>query len=284
MELTLSNKKMLVTGATNGVGKAAALILAKQNAHLILVGRNQAKTEETVRQIQVESGNQRVDYLVADLSVQAEVRRLAAEYRHRYDTLHVLVNNAGAIFMQRKFSQDGLEMTFALNHLAYFTLTSLLLDLMIASAPARIINVTSNAHFGARANYANLNNGFIFNGWRAYSLSKLMNVHFTYELARRLEGSQLTVNCLHPGFVATNFGKNNPGIIKSIFSLAHLVAITPEKGAETIIYLASSPEVEGVTGRYFYNKKDVRSSGPSYDEKAARRLWELSLKLTALGK
>ena len=278
----LDHKKVLITGATDGIGRIAALELAKQKAHVILVGRNQQKTEECVRQIRAESDNPKVDYLLADLSIQADVHRLATDYRHRFDNLHGLINNAGAIFMRRQLSQDGLEMTFALNHLAYFTLTNLLLDMLIASAPSRIINVSSNAHFSARLNYSIPPENKGYRGWGAYSLSKLMNVLFTYELARRLEGHPVTVNCLHPGFVASNFGKNNSGIIKFLISLLQLGAISSEKGAETILYLASSPEVEGVTGRYFYNKKDIRSSGASYDQQAASRLWKTSMELARI--
>lgn len=280
---SIENKKVLITGGTDGIGKVTALELAKHGAHVILVGRNPQKTENTVRKIRRASGNEKVDYLLADLSEQNEVRRIAAEYRRRYDLLHVLINNAGAFFAKRELTGDGLEKTFALNHLAYFLLTNLLLDLLIKSAPARIINVSSAAHFGGRINFDDLNAEKGYNGWGAYSNSKLMNVLFTFELARRLEGTGVTANCLHPGFVATQFGKNNGGLIRWGFDFAQQIgAISPQKGAETTIYLAVSPEVEAVTGKYFDQKRAVAPSRLSQDEETARRLWEVSLELTGL--
>jgi NAD(P)-dependent dehydrogenase (short-subunit alcohol dehydrogenase family) len=177
---------------------------------------------------------------------------------------------------------DGLEMTFALNHLSYFLLTNMLLDILKASAPARIVNVSSGANFGGRIQFDDLQLKKGYSGFRAYSQSKLMNVLFTYELARRLEGSDVTANALHPGFVATNFGRSNGGLFNWIFRLVMVGALTPEKGAETSIYLASSPEVEGISGKYFDNKKAVHSASASYDQDTARRLWEISLALTGL--
>jgi len=283
MTWTVERKKVLITGGTDGIGKVTALELAKLGAHVIIIGRNPQKTEQTVREIREQSNNERVDFLIADLSEQEQVRRVAAEYRHRYDQLHVLINNAGAFFAKRELTGDGLEKTFALNHLAYFLLTHLLLDLLTKSAPARIINVSSAAHFGGRINFDDLNAEKGYSGWGAYSNSKLMNVLFTYELARRLQGSGVTVNCLHPGFVATQFGKNNGGLIGLGLSLVQRVgAISPQQGAETTLYLATSPEVEGITGRYFDQKKAVESSKISQDEETARRLWEISLELTGL--
>lgn len=283
MTWTVDRKKVLITGGTDGIGKVTALELAKLGAHVIIIGRNPQKTEQTVREIREQSNNERVDFLIADLSEQEQVRRVAAEYRHRYDQLHVLINNAGAFFAKRELTGDGLEKTFALNHLAYFLLTHLLLDLLTKSAPARIINVSSAAHFGGRINFDDLNAEKSYSGWGAYSNSKLMNVLFTYELARRLQGSGVTVNCLHPGFVATQFGKNNGGLIGLGLSLVQRVgAISPQQGAETTLYLATSPEVEGITGRYFDQKKAVESSKISQDDETARRLWEISLELTGL--
>ncbi|WP_322793714.1 SDR family oxidoreductase [Bellilinea sp.] len=283
MTWTVDRKKVLITGGTDGIGKVTALELANRGAHVIIIGRNPQKTEQTVREIREQSDNPRVDFLIADLSEQEQVRRVAAEYRHRYDQLHVLINNAGAFFAKRELTADGLEKTFALNHLAYFLLTHLLLDLLTKSAPARIINVSSAAHFGGKINFDDLNAEKSYSGWGAYSNSKLMNVLFTYELARRLQGSGVTVNCLHPGFVATQFGKNNGGLIGLGLSLVQRVgAISPEQGAETTLYLATSPEVEGITGRYFDQKKAVESSKISQDEETARRLWEVSLELTGL--
>ena len=278
MQPDLKNKKILITGATSGIGKIAALELAKMGAHVILVGRDPQKSEQTARDIRAASHNERIDTLLADLSDMAEVRRLAAEYRR----LHVLVNNAGAWHTQRQVTREGFELTFALNHLSYFLLTNLLLDLLVESAPARVVNVSSGAHFGARLDLGDLNYEKGFIGWVAYARSKLMNIYFTYELARRLEGSQVTANCLHPGFVATNFGKNNGGLMRPVMALAHLVAISPQQGAETIIHLAASPQVEGLNGGYYYQKRAVRSSGVSYDQEIASQLWEASLDFTGL--
>lgn len=283
MTWTVERKKVLITGGTDGIGKVTALELAKLGAHVIIVGRNPQKTEQTALEIRQQSENPRVDFLVADLSEQEQVRRVAAEYRRRYDQLHVLINNAGAFFAKRELTGDGLEKTFALNHLAYFLLTNLLLDLLIKSAPARVINVSSAAHFGGRINFDDLNAEKGYNGWGAYSNSKLMNVLFTNELARRLEGTGVTANSLHPGFVATQFGKNNGGLIGLGLGLVQrLGAISPEQGAETTIYLAVSPEVEGVSGKYFDQKKAVEPSRIAQDEETARRLWEVSLELTGL--
>lgn len=283
MTWTVERKKVLITGGTDGIGKVTALELAKLGAHVIIIGRNPQKTEQTVRVIREQSNNERVDFLIADLSEQEQVRRVAAEYRHRYDQLHVLINNAGAFFAKRELTGDDLEKTFALNHLAYFLLTHLLLDLLTKSAPARIINVSSAAHFGGKINFDDLNAEKSYSGWGAYSNSKLMNVLFTYELARRLQGSGVTVNCLHPGFVATQFGKNNGGLIGLGLSLVQRVgAMSPQQGAETTLYLATSPEVEGITGKYFDQKKAVESSTISQDEETARRLWKISLELTGL--
>jgi len=235
-----------------------------------------------VREIQRTTKNERVEYLLGDLSVQAEVRRVASEFRQHYNRLDVLINNAGAVFVKRELSRDGFEMTFALNHLAYFLMTHLLLDLLIASAPARIINVSSMAHVSARLNPDELQSQPGYNSWRSYGQSKLANLYFTYELARRLHGTGVTVNALHPGFVATNFGRSNGGLFNPLFRLAQVAAISPEAGAKTSIYLATSPEVEGVTGKYFDRCKPIPSSKVSYDLETARKLWDLSMKMTGL--
>ncbi len=282
MTWTLKDKKVLITGGTDGIGKVSAEKIAGMGAHVIIIGRNPQKSQQVAAEIRQASGNEKVDYLVGDLSLQADVRRVAAEYRHRYDQLHVLLNNAGAFFTKRQVTREGLEMTFALNHMAYFLLTHLLLDMLKKSAPARIINVSSGAHFGGKINFDDLNLRKGYNGWGAYANSKLMNVLFTYELARRLEGSGVTANVLHPGFVATQFGKNNGGLMRPVMALVHLGAISPEKGAETNVYLAASEEVEGISGKYFQDKRALASSSASYDEEAARRLWEISLEVCGL--
>ena len=276
-------KICMVTGATSGIGKVTARALAEQGATVIVVGRNPARSDATVREIRQQTGNNHVELLLANLSSMQQVRDLAAEFRRRHDRLHVLVNNAGAIFMMRHTSADGLEMTFALNHLSPFLLTNLLLDTIRASAPARIVNVSSVVHAGMRLNLDHLQRRWFDNGYTVYAQSKLMNLLFTYELARRLDGTGITVNALHPGMVRSHFFTNNWGVLgKVIWRVISLPMISPEQGARTSIYLATSPEVEGVTGQYFLRCKPVRSSRASYDEDAQRRLWQVSAELTKL--
>ncbi|NTV36216.1 MAG: SDR family oxidoreductase [Anaerolineaceae bacterium] len=276
----MTGKVVLITGGTSGIGEITATELARKGAEVVIVGRNAEKLDMVVNQVKSETGNAKVSGLLADLSVLAQVRKLADDFKARHNRLDVLVNNAGAVLMKHEVSADGYEMTFALNHLNYFLLTHCLLDVLKASAPARIVNVSSMAHLGARLNFDDLQNEKKYSGWAAYSQSKLANVYFTYELARRLDGTGVTVNVLHPGFVATNFGRSNGGLLSAVFKLFQIGAITPKQGAETSIYLASSPEVEGVTGKYFVKKMAARSSDVSYDESAARKLWEISEKLT----
>ncbi|MFN8376694.1 MAG: SDR family oxidoreductase [Anaerolineae bacterium] len=280
----MQGKIVLVTGATNGIGKVAALELAKKGATVVIVGRNRAKTEAVLNEIKTQSGSQKVDLLLGDLSVQADVRRLASEFKSKYTRLDVLLNNAGAVFANRQETADGYEMTFALNHLSYFLLTHLLLDVLKASAPSRIVNVASDAHNGASLNFDDLQNkkGYPVGGFGPYGQSKLANIMFSYELARRLQGTGVTVNVLHPGFVATGFGRNNGGLMGLVMPIAQLFAMNEQEGAKTMIYLASSPEVEGVSGKYWDKSKAVKSSPVSYDEAAQRRLWEVSEQMTGL--
>ena len=283
MEDTMAGQVVLITGATNGIGEVTARELAKQGATLVLVARDEAKAQATLDDIQRETGNPNVSYLIADLSSMDEVRGLADAFRQRFDRLDVLVNNAGAMFTSRQETVDGYERTFALNHLAYFLLNELLLDLLQASAPARIVNVSSNAHQGAHIDFDDLQSAHGYQGMRVYGRSKLMNLLFTYELARRLEGTGVTANALHPGFVNTGFAKNNGGLVRLGMNLiGRLVAITPEQGAQTLIYLASSPEVEGVSGKYYYQCKAIKSSAASYNVEDARHLWEISAALVGL--
>ena len=273
----MPRKLILITGATSGIGRVAAESLARQGAHVVLVGRSPAKTEAAVAEIRRATGSPAVDYLLADLSVQAEVRRLAAEFRGRYPRLDVLVNNAGGIYRWRQLSADGRELTFALNHLSYFLLTNLLLDTLRASAPARIVNVASNAHKRVPGlNLADLEGAQAYSGLGAYAASKLANILFTYELARRLTGTGVTANALHPGLIRTGFGANNGRLWQLLYVFINALGRTPAQGAETVIQLASSPEVAGVTGQYFHERQARRSSPASYDEATARRLWELS--------
>jgi NAD(P)-dependent dehydrogenase (short-subunit alcohol dehydrogenase family) len=278
----MKGKIVLVTGATAGIGEVTVESLARQGAEVIGVGRSPAKCAAAQERIRRESGNPRVTYLTADLSSQAEVRRLAGEFKDRWVRLDVLVNNAGAFFDSRNESADGIEMTWALNHLGYFLLTNELLDLLRASAPARIVNVSSGAHYGGTINFADVQYRSGFNGWRAYAQSKLANVMHAFELARRLDGVGVTANALHPGFVATQFGHNNNGVMRwGIGVMQRLFALTPEEGARTQIHLASSPQVEGVTGKYFEKSKEGRCDPSALDQDGARRLWDLSLGMTA---
>lgn len=280
---TLQDQTILITGATNGIGLVTARELARMGAQVVIIGRNAARAAETVRSIRQATGNPRVDALVGDLTAQADVRRLTDEFRQRYSRLNVLINNAGAVFFQRHLSAEGFEMTLALNHLSYFMLTNLLLDLIVESAPARIINVSSAAHWMSRIDLNQMANSYHVGGWRAYSQTKLMNILFTYELARRLKGRRVAVNSLHPGFVATNFGKSNGGIFRPMWDVFDVAAISPERGARTSIYLASAPEAGEISGKYFVQCRPVRSSLESYNEDLARRLWDLSRQLTGVG-
>ena len=257
----MRDKVCLVTGATSGLGKVTAWDLAGQGATVALVGRNREKTESTAIEISAAIGNGSVEWFLADLSSQASIYRLAENFRSRYGRLDVLVNNAGGFFVEYGETEDGIERTFALNHLNYFLLTNLLLDQLKAAAPARIVNVASGAHKGARINLEDPNLRGNYSGWRAYGQSKLANVMFTYELARRLEGTGVGANALHPGAVATNIGSNNEAwYARPALALFRLFGTKPEKGARTSIYLASSPEIENVSGGYFANQRPVASS------------------------
>ena len=279
----MQGKVVLVTGATAGIGLVTARELARLGATVVGVGRDADKSAAVAGQVRQASGNPRVEYLLADLSSREQVRRLAQDFGSRYDHLDVLVNNAGGVFNKRSESIDGIEMTFALNHLGYLLLTNLLLDLLLEGAPSRIVNVSSEAQRNGQIDFADLQGVQRYFGWRAYAQSKLANVLFTYELARRLEGSEVTANALHPGFVATSFGHNNKDLFGRGIRLAQRIAArTPEHGARTSLYLATSPEVEGVGGKYFVDEKPAPSSPVSYDESVARRLWEISAAMTGL--
>lgn len=279
----LTGKSIVVTGATQGIGYVAARDLASMGAAVTVAGRDPARVNASVDQIRRETGATAVDGLVADLSSMAGVHELADAYLARHDRLDVLLNNAGAWFTTRQTTVDGYERTFALNHLAPFLLTHLLLDVLTASGPARIITVASMAHNGQRLNLDDVNNASRpYQGLRVYGESKLANIMFTYALARRLSGTGVTANTLHPGLVSTGFGKNNGAAMRWLMALYALVAISPEKGAQTSIYLASSPEVADVTGKYFIKEKPARSSAVSYDEQAQERLWAISEQMTGV--
>ena len=280
----MEGKVCLVTGATSGIGKATAMGLAKQGATVVIVARNQARGEGSLQEIRAISGNPRVDLLLADLSSQASVQQLVTTFGAQYSHLHVLINNAGVFMLKRHETVDGLEMTFAVNHLAPFMLSHLLLDQLKASASARIVNVCSNAHTSGRIDLDNLQLAKGYNVWRAYAQSKLAMLLCSYELARRLAGTGITVNCAHPGFIFTNMGMSNVGPRTQAvarFILSRLGS-SPEKGARTSLFLATSRDIEGINGKYFANCQPTQSSPRSLDETLQRRLWEESTRLVHL--
>jgi len=268
----------MITGATSGIGRASALELGRMGAKLVLVCRNRERGEELLREIQ-RAGNPEVELMIADLESQAQIRKLAEDFLATRKPLHVLMNNAGVFNMKRALTSDGLETVFAVNHLAYFMLTLLLLDRILESAPARIINIASDLHKRATLKFDDLGGERSYGGMSSYGQSKLANVVFTYELARRLAGTGVTVNCVHPGGVATNLARNNGALATVAWKLIGAFMKSPEDGARTQIYLASSPEVEGVTGKYFIDSKEAPSSAESHDANVARRLWEVSAKM-----
>jgi NAD(P)-dependent dehydrogenase (short-subunit alcohol dehydrogenase family) len=279
MDTLVKDKTILVTGATNGIGLVTARALARLGAQVTIVSRLAGKCAAVAEKIRTETGNP-VEFIAADLSTLAGITQAAEAFKQRHDHLHVLVNNAGALFFRRELTADGYEKTFALNHLNYFLLTALLLDTLKASAPARIVNVSSHAHEAAVIDFYNLQGESHFGGMQAYGQSKLANVLFTDELARRLEGTGVTANALHPGFVASGFASNNGPIYAFGMKLVGLFIRKPAQGALTSIYLASSPELEGVTGKYFFDCKAVNSSPLSHDQALAEKLWRVSLELT----
>ena len=275
--MATQEKIMIVTGATGGIGLTTARELAATGARVVLVGRSEARLADAVALITQQTPDAQLDTIQADLSSQAEVCVVADTIKQRYDHIDVLINNAGAYYTTLQLSVDGIEMTWALNHMAPFLLTTQLLDLLRASAPARIITVASAAHQGAIIDFDDLEGKKRFSGWKAYGQSKLANIMFTYELANRLLESDVTANCLHPGFVATGFAQNNAGWFAKFFAvMQRYMAITPAQGAETSIFLARSDSVVTTTGRYFDKCKPVPSSKVSYDVTTQRRLWQLS--------
>ena len=279
MEPSLNGKTVLVTGATSGIGLVTARELARKGAQVTILSRNAEKCAAVAEAIKAETGNP-VEFIASDLSTLAGIMQAAATFKQRHTHLHVLVNNAGAMFARRKLTSDGYEMTFALNHLNYFLLTNLLLDVIKSSAPARIVCVSSNAHEGATIDFDNLQSEKHFAFMQAYGQSKLANVLFTYELARRLEGSGVTANALHPGFIFTGFARNNGFFFDLGMQVIGLFIRKPAEGAQTSIYLASSPEVEGLSGKYFVDCNAVDSSPLSHDQALAEKLWQVSLELT----
>lgn len=279
----MNGKICLVTGATDGIGKETARVLLQLGATVVAVGRSPQKIEQTAQELKQKSGSTRLEFLQADFADQEQIRQLAAQFQAKYEQLDVLINNAATVTISRQETEDGLEMMFAVNHLGYFLLTMLLLDTLKASTPSRIVNVASDGHEGAVLNFADLQSEQDFSAMKGYGRSKLANIYFTYELARRLEGSGVTVNVLHPGFIATNLGANNVPVIGGLIKkIVNLSAKDVSKGAETIIYLATSPEVEGVNGKYFVDCQPKSSSPVSYDETAAQQLWSVSAEMVGL--
>lgn len=281
----MKEKVCIVTGASSGIGRATALGLAQIGATVVLVCRDRKRGESVINEAKQRYKNSSVDLLVADLSSQESIRALANQYVKKYERLHVLINNAGSYFTKRHVTADGIEMLFAVNYLAPFLLTNLLLDTLKRSAPSRIINVAGAHHSKGKINFDDLQGAQDFNGSQAIAQSKLALVLYTYELASRLEGTGVTVNCSDPGIVATNLTDKDedfPKFYKYIFKLLKPFLKSPEKGAVTSSYLASSPEVEGITGQYFIGKEIGKSSPASHDIATAKRLWDVSVSLTHL--
>jgi NAD(P)-dependent dehydrogenase (short-subunit alcohol dehydrogenase family) len=279
----MAGRTVLVTGGTGGIGKATAIGLATMGARVGITGRELARAEQAAADIRAASGNPAVDVFAADMSSQAEVRRLAAAVLDAYPRLDVLVNNVGGFWAHRQLTADGLERTFALNHLAPFLLTNLLLDRLMASAPARVVTVSSGEQARGRIDFDDLQGARDYSAQRAYSQSKLANVMFTNELARRLQGTGVTANSLHPGVVRTNFGaEDQAGFFAVMGGVVRPFLKTPARGAETAIYLASSPDVGGVTGQFFANRKPKTANKVAYDTDMTARLWQVSADLVGL--
>jgi len=269
--------QILITGGTNGIGLAAAQMLAARGANVAIVGRNEGRTQAAAARIRaVAAAGVAVGTFIADLSSQAAVRKLAAEVRSRYPRLDVLVNNAGAMYTTRQLTADGIEQTWAVNHLAPFLLTTLLLDRLEASAPARIVTTASDAHRGAQLPFEDLNAEHSYRGFGRYGQSKLANILFTLELARRLEGSGVTANCFHPGLVASGFNRNNGLLMNLAMTILAPVSRSSEKGAETLVWLATSPQVAQTSGAYFVDERPATPSPAGQDREAAQRLWDVS--------
>jgi NAD(P)-dependent dehydrogenase (short-subunit alcohol dehydrogenase family) len=277
----MDGKVALVTGGTSGIGKATAMALTAMGADVVVVGRDRERGERAAAEIRAQTGS-RVDLALADLASQAGVRELAEGFKGRYDRLDVLVNNAGLVQSTRTESPDGLETTLAINHLAPFLLTNLLLDTLKESAPSRVVTVSSEAERWGNIDFDDLQSKKKYRGFPVYGMTKLANIMFTYELAERLEGTGVTATCMHPGAVNTRFGTNNSGPMTILFRAFKPFMRTPEQGADTVIWLAASPEVEGVTGRYYSDRKPLEPKKIANDPEARRRLWEESERLTGL--
>ncbi len=275
----MKDKTAVISGSTSGIGKYTARELAARGYRVVLLARNASLGETTVEDIRNETGNKNVDLYVTDLSVMDDIRKTAAELRARYPVIDILINCAGMIFPKRYQSAEGIEMTFALNHLGYFMLTSSLLKNLKAAPSARIINVASEAQKAGMIHFEDINLEDGYSAFKAYSQSKLANIIFTYELARRLQGTKVTVNAVHPGSVNTRFGDDFNGMWGIFFAFVKPFMRKVEKGAETVIWLATSPDVEGVSGKYFTDKRPIRSKDITYDKDVAEQLWDISEKM-----
>ena len=273
---------VVITGATSGIGSVAAEKLAGKGARLVVVARNRTRGDATIKRLRDIGPGAAHTVHYADLSSIPEMKRVAAEIAAAEPRIDVLINNAGVLLNSRQVTRDGLEVTFATNHMSYFVVTLALADRLLATTGARVVNTASNAHVGARLDFDDLQSATSYSGFPAYRRSKLCNILFTRELARRWRDAGVTANCLHPGFVATRFGDRSGGVFGVMVRAAKLFAISPEKGAETIVYLASSPEVSSVTGEYFYQCRPTAPTREAQDEDSARRLWEVSVRLAGV--
>jgi NAD(P)-dependent dehydrogenase (short-subunit alcohol dehydrogenase family) len=277
----MEGKVVLITGGTSGIGKASATALAAMGAEVVVSGRNKVQGDKALAEIRRDSGSEKVFLMLADLAVQTEVRTLAEAFKEQRDRLDVLVNNAGLIRSKRVETPDGMELTLAVNHLAPFLLTNLLLDLLKGSAPSRIITVSSEARRNAKIDFDDLQSRRRYRAFPVYGMTKLANILFTYELAERLRGTGVVANCVHPGGVNTNFGNNNRSLGLLLFRAFKPLMRTPQRGADTIVYLASSPEAGRMSGKYLTDRKEVSPAQPR-GEALQKRLWEISEELTNL--
>ena len=278
----MKGKTVVITGATSGIGEVAALTLAKMGARIVFVARDKSRADATLARLRSSAPGIAHSMHLADLSRLAEMKRVAAQIADQEPRIDVLINNAGAMFATRQLTEDRLERTFALNHMAYFVLTAGLREQLLASGAARVISTASEAHRGANLDIDDLQFAKGYGALKAYNRSKLCNILFTRELPRRLRGTGVTANCLHPGFVATRFADQSGGLISNVVWLAKFFAISPAKGAETIVYLASSPNVAGTTGEYFYKCLPTKPSTRALDDRAALELWQRSAALAGM--
>ena len=278
----MKSKVCMVTGASSGIGKETARKLAELGATVVMVCRNRRRGEKAMSEIESTGGDVRVELLLADFTSLDAVRAVAKEFLEKHGSLHVLVNNAGGVHLMRSTTPDGFETTFQVDYLSHFLLTNLLLGALKKGAPSRIVNVSSASHYGGHLNFADIQMKKGYGVMRAYSQAKLAQVLFTYELSRRLEGTGVTANCLHPGTVATNIWKGSMGPFSFLGNISRLFLVSPQEGAETPVYLASSPDVDGVTGKYYDHRREKQSSAESHDQASARWLWDESEKMTGL--